>query len=454
MRDLLLLAVVLGLIPYVLRKPTVGIYVWSWLGYMNPHRMTWSFAYSFPFSQIVAIAALISIIGSKDRRPLPINAVTVLWMFFIGWMCITTLFAMYPEYAWMKLSTVLKIQLVTFLTIIVIRTKQEVDILIWVIFLSIGFFAIKGGVFTIATLGAFRVWGPAGSFIADNNALAVATFMIMPMAWYLSHQTDKQWLRLALYGCMVLCAVSAIGSQSRGALIAAGATSVYLWWKLPGKFISGLLISLVIVGILMFMPDTWYDRMYTIAEYEQDGSAMGRIAAWKLAISVASERLFGAGFDFWGQEAFRTFSSDPTDWGRSVAAHSIYFTMLGEHGWLGLILFFSIFFLGWRMAKAVGRDAALHEDTLWLRDLMSMLQVSLVAYASGGAFLNLGYWDLPWHILAIIQIGRCILNEREAGEAVPTPVRPGFGGRRPGFSSPLGKVPANALPGKGKQFNG
>lgn len=410
MRDIAVFIVVFGLLPMVLRRPQVGIYLWSWLSYMNPHRMTWGFAVSFPFAQIVAIVTLIAVVAWKEPKRIPVTGLTCLWGFFILWMGVTTIFSYYPEFAWTKLVLVLKIQLVTVLTIILIKNKKDLDILIWVIAMSIGFFSIKGGIFTIATLGGFRVWGPPGSFIADNNALAVASFMIVPLMYYLYVQSDRVIVKNALLVGILLTIVSAFGSQSRGALIAAGATGVYFWWNTPHKFVIGVAVLAIFVTILGFMPETWWDRMYTILEYEEDGSAMGRIAAWTLAFNVANAEIFGAGFDFWGPEMFRKFSSNPDHWDKTVAAHSIYFTSLGEHGWLGLIGFLLVFWTGWRTASKTARLASDIEQLTWLSDLMRLLQVSLVAYASGGAFLNLAYFDLPWHIISMIVIGRVILE--------------------------------------------
>ena len=37
LRDLLLVATVLGLFPFILRRPHVGVLAYAWLSYMNPH---------------------------------------------------------------------------------------------------------------------------------------------------------------------------------------------------------------------------------------------------------------------------------------------------------------------------------------------------------------------------------------------------------------------------------
>lgn len=412
MRDIALTVIVMGLLPYILMRPQIGIYTWSWLSYMNPHRFTWGFAYNFPFAQIVAIVALISILFWKEPKRIPITGLTVLWIIFLVWILVTTFFAMYPELAWVQYEKVMKIQLVTFLTIMVIKTKKDLNLLIWIIALSVGFFGIKGGVFTLQTLGGYRVWGPTGSYIEENNALAVALLMVLPLFYYLRLQSSHFLIRYALLAAMLLVAISVIGSQSRGALLAICATGFFLWLKTPGKLISGVLMVLLAIAIFSFMPESWHSRMDLIANYEQDSSAMGRIAAWKMSFNVANDRFFGGGLNLWDPRTYQIYSKNSQDWTRFTAAHSIYFSVLAEHGWLGLMMFVSILLVAWRTASRVGKLAKGKADLKWAYDLMRMLQVSLVAYASGGAFLQLSYFDLPWHIVSIIVITRVIVKKK------------------------------------------
>src|SRR5690606_8939778 len=58
-RDIILPLIAFAAVPAAPGRPAIGLLVWSWLGYMNPHRLTWGFAYSFPFVMISAVATLI-----------------------------------------------------------------------------------------------------------------------------------------------------------------------------------------------------------------------------------------------------------------------------------------------------------------------------------------------------------------------------------------------------------
>jgi probable O-glycosylation ligase (exosortase A-associated) len=208
---------------------------------------------------------------------------------------------------------------------------------------------------------------------------------------------------------MGLITISVVGSQSRGAFVAILAVALFFWWKSKNRVIVGVLGILALPFLFLSMPQSWHDRMATIAEYEQDASAMGRIHAWHYAVNVASDRLTGAGFEAWMPETFAQWA--PVGASARVA-HSIYFHLLADHGWLGLLLFVGIFFAGWRLCGRIINATEGAEEHRWASDLARMLQVSLIAYATGGAFLSLSYFDLPWHIIGILVIMRSILEEQ------------------------------------------
>jgi probable O-glycosylation ligase (exosortase A-associated) len=136
------------------------------------------------------------------------------------------------------------------------------------------------------------------------------------------------------------------------------------------------------------MPDTWHERMATISNYQEDSSAEGRLSAWVYGYEKALEKpMLGGGY-----EAFL---------GHGRSAHSIYFQVLGEHGFVGFA--FYILFLGstFLLAGSVVRRAADHPDLVWAKDLMRMVQASLIVFGCVGAFLSLAYFELIVHLGAI-----------------------------------------------------
>lgn len=431
MRDLLIAAIVFGSIPFIFRNAQIGVLVWSWLGYMNPHTMAFGFAKNFPFAQVIAIVLFVALLFNMKRlKAPPAQPVVILWILLMIWMAISTVFAIFPEVASLQLEKVVKIQVIFLVMLLLMRDKKAVNQMVWVIFLSVGYFGIKGGIFTIQTGGAHRVWGPPSTFIEDNNALAAATLMCIPLGMYLARQLVKKWARVAMYLACLLMLVSAVGSQSRGAFLAILAVAFVYWTKSRHKLVSLIGIVALLPVLFLSMPESWFQRMETIETYEEDASAMGRINAWIYSVNVANERLTGAGFNSWSPETFALWAPDP----QAVhAAHSIYFGMLGDNGWIGLLLFVSILMLTFRNLTVVDRIGG-KAGELWASDLSKMLKVGMIAYITAGTFLSLSYYDLPWHFIMLSVILRD-LAKREGWAnrpevAVDPPSEPPPGSKR------------------------
>lgn len=411
MRDLLLTAFVFGSIPFILRNPFIGLLMWVWLGIMNPHRLTWGFAYHLPFAQIIALCTLAAmLVHAKKLYRFPVERVTVTLMLFVLWMCVTPWFSLQPEAEFKFWERAIKIQLMVLAAFLIVGNRDHLHKLVWVLALSIGFYGIKGGLFTLATAGAYRVWGPAGSFIADNNTLALAIIMAVPLFRYLQLHSESKWIRRGCVAAMLLCAVSAIGSQSRGAFLALAAMGFFLFTKSRQKGLIAILATLAIITIIAVMPESWHERMASIRTYDQDASAMGRINAWWTAWNVAVDRFpFGGGFGMWSAPVFAQYAPNPD---AVFVAHSIYFHVLGDHGFIGLFLFLMVFGFSWLNGGWIVRQTKNKPELAWAHDLAAMCQVSLVGYAVGGAFLSLTYFDLPYYLVLILVVLRRLVREK------------------------------------------
>lgn len=401
MRDLFVAAVIFGLLPMVLKRPQVGIYLWCWVSYMNPHRLAYGFAMTMPWAYIIAIATLAGMFFSKEPKRIIWTRETVLMLLLLGWAAITSMNAFYPDLAWEGWIKFFKILLMTFVTIMVITNRERLIGVVWMIALSIGFYGVKGGIFTILHGGVYRVQGPEGTFIGGNNEMALALVMTIPLIAYLRMQEKRQWLKLGLTGAMLLTAIAAIGSQSRGALVGMLAMGLFLWLKSRSKFMTGLLVVIAAGAIGAIMPQSWYDRMESTKSYQEDASALGRINAWHTAFNVAKDRITGGGIEMFRPEVFRQYAPDPD---RVHDVHSVYFEMMGEHGFIGFGIFMAILTLTWIKGGSIIRKTKRSNELKWANDLASMIQVSIIGFATCGAFLGLSYFDYYWHLVAITVI--------------------------------------------------
>lgn len=419
MRDVLLVAFMAIALPLMAWKPPWGALAWVWWGIMNPHRLAWGFAMSIPFAWLIGLATVIGAAFSKEPKRLKGGGTTLVLLLFVAFFTFTTFFAMVPDRAWPTLDRAIKVQIGTLLTLTLLYKREHVVGLIWVVAASIGFYAIKGGLFTIATLGQYRVWGPDDSFIADNNAFALATVMSLPLWAYLYTQyPGRKLIRLGIAAAFALSIASTFGSHSRGAIVAIAAMGAFLWLKSRQKLLVGALIVLAAIAGLAFMPKEWDDRMATITDPRGEQSANSRLETWTMLWNLAVDRpLVGGGFEPYQRWIFQKYN--PAYEG-THAAHSIYFQVLGEHGFIALGLFFLFWMLVWRICSQITRASAGKPDLHWAYWLAQMLKVSLVAYLVGGAFQNLAYWDMPYYLFVAAAVTRWILlNPLPAPQARP-----------------------------------
>ncbi len=423
MRDVLVTLIIVGIIPFIFRRPYIGVLLWVWLGVMNPHKLAWGFANDFPWAAIVGGVTLFSLVFSKDPKNLPLVPPVMALIAFVLWMNVTTLFAIYPDLVFDQWNKVMKIMAFTFVTLMLIKTKQQVQLLLVVILFSFCYYGVKGGIFTLTTGGEFMVLGPTDSFIGGNTEVALALVMVIPLLHYFQVISKKIWVRHSLTVAMVLCAIAALGSYSRGALLAIAGMGLFLWLKSKHKVRIALLFILAIPLMLAFMPERWDERMGSIQTYEQDASVMGRFNAWGMAFNLAKDRPFvGGGFEIAEPGTFARYAPDKIDVPR--AAHSIYFQVLGEHGFVGLGLYLLFGFLTWRSGDWIIRNTRDLDGYQWASSLASMIQVSLVGFAIGGAFLSLLYFDVPYYLM-VAMVATRILVEKELVEqtALAMPVK-------------------------------
>lgn len=419
MRDVLLALSIAVLLPVAFKRPWVGALMFAWVSIMNPHKLAWGFANNFPWAQMIAVVTLLGFVFStKERKSFPLTGLTVVYILLMLWMTVTSFFALgASEWVQGRWIFVMKIHVMVLVTLMLIRDRKQIELLVWVVVGSVAFFGVKGGAFTIASGGSARVWGPPGGMIEDNNALAVALVMMLPLMFYLMQTTQRKLVKVLVGFSLVLMAFAVLGTQSRGALVALLAMAAVLGIKSKHPFRASLAIALAVGIGIAFMPESWSNRMDTIKSYQSDTSAMSRIYTWITLWNLSLDRPFvGGGFGTDTLNVFRRYAPTEAPYniftGTVWVAHSIYLQALGEHGFPGLMLYLTLGFMTWRMAtrttKLTQNDP---EFKAWVPLLMRMCQVSLIGFASGGAFLSLMHLDVIFYIVAIIVLSNATVRE-------------------------------------------
>ncbi len=380
---------------------------------MNPHREVYGFAYGQPFNLIVAVITFGAWMASGRRGSWPPGAMPWVVVAFLAWITFNSFFAADPDWSWPLWEVTVKVFALVLVVLVTARTKARIQALVWVLVASLAYYGVKGGAFTILGAGAYRVYGPENSILGDNNDLALAIAMTLPLVNYLRLHTAARPLRLALGVAFALQIVTVLGSYSRGGVIALACALGLFWLRSRRKwayFLTGVVVLPLALGL---MPDAFFQRMDSIATAGQDNSFLGRITSWHVCYSYAVDHFpFGAGFA--GTQRFPVYNYYYPD-AFPHAAHSIYFQVLGEHGFPGLILYVVMMALAFFDCQKVIRRTRGRQGMQWAEELARMIQVSLITFWVGGAALSMAYYDG----YLIIMVLPCLLR---ALTAMPQPV--------------------------------
>src|SRR5262249_6112299 len=150
----------------------------------------------FPLAKIISVVVLLGLVTTSEKDKFPKERETLLLICLIGWFTITTLYALAPEDAWEKWDLTIKVFLMTFVILFLFQDRTKLKHLITTIALSIGYYGIGGGVFAIYSGGNYTVWGPPDSFISDNNALALAELIVIPLLICLYKEANNTWMKM------------------------------------------------------------------------------------------------------------------------------------------------------------------------------------------------------------------------------------------------------------------
>ena len=233
MRDLIFALIVAGLVPLALARPHIAACLWAWISIMNPHTMTFGFARGLPWAQFAAAVVFLAFaFNGRRRHALPWSAGTAFVLALLVWVTVTSVYSINaPSAVWDRWVFFMKIMVMMLLSLTLVRGREQIELLVWVLVVSVGFFGVKGGVWTMLTGGGGRVWGPPGGMMADNNSIAIGLIIVLPWMYYLWAVNKHPWVKRGLVLSMVFSALAVLGTQSRGALLGLLAMSLLLGLK-------------------------------------------------------------------------------------------------------------------------------------------------------------------------------------------------------------------------------
>lgn len=416
MRGLVLILVSLAAIIPAWVVPALGVLMWVWVSLGSPQTVLGGYALIIPLNFIIAIWTILIWVGSREPKIPQWDLSVTLFLAILIQYSISTLLAANREISFYYFDRFWKLAVLYYLVLCLFQNRIRIQALIWVCVMSLSVYGIRGGLFGLLTGGVYRAWGPPDSQIYDNNHLAVALCMSIPLAIYLYKTTREKWLRLFLVFSIACTTLAVAITYSRGGLLSLLTIYGFLLMQSRYRVMGGIMLAVLVVLALPLLPDQWFERMNTIFDdqaREADLSIQQRFDVWRASISVALKYpFFGGGFGALQDFNFYSFVYPETIATKGRAAHSIWFQIMGDHGYLGLALFSLLVGVTLTNLLRTMRLAKPYSDLAWARELSKSLFIAVVAYLIGGTFLSLPYYDYYYLLLAIASITSALVRKR------------------------------------------
>lgn len=303
-----------------------------------------------------------------------------------------------------------------------------------------------------------RTYIMGATFLGDGNDFSLSLCILLPCAIRLASRVRSMLLRLVCWAAVLLILFAMVASQSRGATLGLAAVLAFVWLKSRRKLVSLIGILIAGIAVLLYAPDEYFNRMNSMSDYENEGSAMGRIHAWQAGTKMAmANPLLGIGagnFPVAYGTRYRPANA-PNEW---KTAHSSYFLVMGELGFTGLFILLVLVFgnirQNERLRSAILKRAGPTPDEVSVMHAgqLYLLTAAMIGFASAGAFLSAAYYPHVFVLSGLLIAARCMAIHATGID--PAVVNGPQKGKRPvrrrgvAVSQPEGAAPPASVDGR------
>lgn len=425
MLDLVFLAFIFFVLLLGLKRPFLWVLLYVYIDILAPQRIGYSLIASLPVSLIAFAAAFGGwlVLDRKEGARFTLRQGLMLALLAYCWW--TTGNADFPAEAATKWDWVWKALLFAIFLPFTLTTRARIEALGLMLVLAIATIVIGTGMKTVLGGGGYqnlKFFVNDNSGVYESSTLATVAIGLIPLIWWFTrHGTvfRPHWLVTAFAVALTFaCLMVPIGTEARTGLLCIAALGVLLlrYTKRRVMFIAAAgALGLI---ALPFLPQSYYERMATLAAPGGDESASTRVAVWEWTLDYVAEKPFGGGFDAYRSNRFayvmpvKQVDGNTTtveyrevvDEGR--AFHSSIFELLGEQGWPGLMIWLALHGMGlWQMERIARRwKGAEAEEEAWIAPFAAALQMGALVYLVGALFQGIGYQPVMLMLVGL-QIG-------------------------------------------------
>jgi len=429
LRSLWLSCVYLAFLGLGTAAPFVMVLGYVWVDTFRPQDVTYLFLNQIPVALVMGASAILAYVALDRRSPPPPMASHFLIVVMAVWVTTTMLWAVAPNEAWVKWDWAFKAIIFAAFIPLVIRSRIQIEAFIQVYVLSLAANFLTFGAKTLLSGGGYGtnlglLQGNGG--LAEGGFLSTVCLMVAPLALFLAkHATlvpRRRIVSLGYMGMALLATLTAVGTYQRSALIGLLVLGAFMIVKTRHKFLFGLVGIGGLLALTYLTSDAWNARISTIGGDGLDSTTNMRILVWKWTLGFVATHPLGGGFMAFLINHIQIPPSAGNPLGSSEfgrAFHSIYFEILGEHGWPGIALFFLIVVSTLLALSRLKRQTKHDPEYQWCADLADALQSSIVVFLASGAFVGIAYQPMFWYTIALSVSLRAYVWRVQAQQSQP-----------------------------------
>jgi putative inorganic carbon (hco3(-)) transporter len=410
LRSVWLLFVYVSFIGLSVSAPFIATLGYIWVDTFQPQDVAYVVLNDLPVAMIMGIVAFAGYFLLDRRSPPPLTLQTILGAGMAIWISLTLIWAQVPDAAWIKWDWAFKtIAFATFIPY-VSRSRVQIEAFAQTYVISLAANFVPFGIKVLISGGGYGMnlglqAGNAG--LAEGGLLSTSCLMAVPLAIFLGSHSQimprVKVLPLAYWGIAGLAVVTAIGTYERSALFGLVVLGAYMWVRTKHKVCFGIVLAVVACLAIYTSTGAWNSRIATISDYQGDLSTLVRILVWKWTLKFVATHPLGGGFATYliDRVELPTVGGAPGHAEFARAFHSIYFEVLGEHGYPGLFMFLLLAGSTFVTLRRTAKKASPYAELQWVVGLSSALQSGLAVFMVCGTFVGIAFQPMFWYFISM-----------------------------------------------------
>jgi O-antigen ligase len=382
-------------------------------------------SYRAPLGEVAIVMALVGI----AFQPGGIRFPTYLGWFsaFVVWSVLVTTQTAYPDWARPELVLLIKECLIVFAAANALQTPGQVR-LFMVFFLGcFALFPLRGAMFNFflyhSHLQGRAIWN---LLYSNPNDLGAMALLQLSMATALLAAEPKGWVRWSAMAGVIALPMLILMTQSRGVFLGLLVFIAIAFLGQRKRLRLALRIAVVAAILASVAPSSVWTRLQTLRSATdtstldkvdgEGGSARQRYEIWRVAFKIIGDHpILGVGIGAY-KPTHEQYAMDgefnPTAQG-ARDTHSLYFNVLAETGFPGLLLYLTMVGVVLLAAERARRRCK-HVFETGAKQLL-MLEAGLLSFLVASIFGSLPY--LPHFLLHLVLIyAVATLSSRQAGK--------------------------------------